>query len=162
MQLSTLVYLKKDNHYLMLHRIKKQHDINEGKWIGVGGKLEAGEDFVSCMKREVKEETGLNVNTFRNCGMITFIYNHDFVEHIALFECEDFSGTLISDCNEGILQWIPINKLHDLNLWQGDHIFLDLMQTQHDYFYLTLVYENDNCVSVSLNGLPLELKNYLK
>ena len=59
MRNTTLCYLERDGQYLMLHRVKKSHDVNHGKWIGVGGKFEFQESPEDCLLREVREESGL-------------------------------------------------------------------------------------------------------
>ena len=139
-ELTTLCYLEKDDTYLMLHRVKKKEDINKGKWIGVGGHLEGNETPGECLIREVKEETGLTLHSFRYRGIITFVYG-EIVEYMFLFTSADFSGEL-SDCDEGVLQWIPKNKVADLELWAGDRIFLKLLADDEEFFSLKLVYDD--------------------
>lgn len=129
---TTLIYLKKDNKYLMLHRTKKENDINENKWLGIGGKLEPNETADECIKREVKEETGLDLISFKRRGYIMFYNTKCVTEKIYLYESSDFSGDII-DCNEGDLSWVPIDKVMDLNLWDGDRVFLkELINTNND------------------------------
>ena len=132
--ITTLCYLEKDNKYLMLHRIKKQNDINHGKWIGVGGKLEKDETLEQCLYREVKEETGLTLLDYEYRGIVT---------------SKNFTGEL-QECSEGDLKWIDKDKIFNLNLWEGDKIFLDLLKQDTKFFYLTLNYENNNLLSSDL------------
>lgn len=143
MTLTTLCYLIKDNKYLMLHRTKKEHDINSGKYIGVGGHIEEGESPLDCIKREVKEETDLTLNSARYRGHITFVMG-DETEYAHLFTSEDFTGTLNTDCSEGELSWVDIDKVLDLNLWEGDRVFLKLLNERQDFFSLKLVYDKDD------------------
>ena len=140
MILTTLCYLIKDNKYLMLHRTKKEHDINSGKYIGVGGHVENCESPVDCIKREVLEETGLVLNSVRNRGFITFVLG-DETEHTFLFTSDDFEGELTTNCYEGELSWVDIDKVKDLNIWDGDNVFLKLLKEREDFFSLKLIYD---------------------
>ena len=101
MEITTLCYIEKDNKYLMLKRIKKKEDINKGKWIGVGGHFEEGESPEECICREVLEETGLTLTSYKARGILTFVQNKTFTEYIWLFTADEFEGELI-ECNEGI------------------------------------------------------------
>lgn len=147
--LTTVCYLQKDNKYLMLYRNKKKLDVNKGKWIGVGGKLEEGETPEICIKREIKEETGYTANTCKERGLVVFNYNENPSEFMYLYTCDDFSGEMI-ECKEGDLKWIAENEVKELNLWEGDKIFIDLIQNNAPYFFLTLNYNNDELVSHEL------------
>lgn len=126
MFLTTLCYIEKDDCYLMLHRVKKENDLNHDKWIGVGGKFEAEEMPEECMMREVKEETGLTLTSYRARGVITFISNEWGTEYMHLFTADQFTGE-ITDCDEGELVWVPKKEIKDLKLWEGDKIFLRLL-----------------------------------
>lgn len=156
MKLSTLCYLMKDNQMLMLHRVKKKEDVNKGKWIGVGGKFEKNEDPYECAVREIKEETSFTANTLIPRGIVTFCYNSDEPEYMHLFTCEDFSGEMTEECNEGILKWVGKDQVMSLNLWEGDRIFLKLLQESEDYFLLKLVYHNDDLMEAYLNGKRIQ------
>ena len=151
MTLTTLCYLIKDNKYLMLHRTKKEHDINAGKYIGVGGHVEEGESPTDCIKREVFEETGLILKSVKMRGYITFVMG-DETEHAILFTSDDFSGQMVSECNEGELTWVDIDKVMDLNLWEGDKAFLKTLMSQDqdrkcEFFSIKLVYDShDNLI----------------
>ena len=148
---TTLVYIEKDNKYLMLHRTKKQNDVNKDKWIGVGGKFEQGESPEECAAREAKEETGLTIKpVFR--GIVTFLYNDNDAEYMFLFTAKEFSGSIKESCDEGELKWIEKSKLSELSLWEGDKIFLRLLEMCNDVFLLTLVYKDDALLSAILNG----------
>ncbi len=142
---TTLCYIKKDNQYLMLHRTKKENDINEGKWIGVGGKFEENETPEECMLREVQEETGLTLTEYRLRGVITFISNEWITEYMYLFDASGFQGEL-QECDEGDLQWIPQEELLNLNLWEGDKIFLRKLLKDDRFFTLKVRYEGENLV----------------
>ena len=138
----------------MLHRVKKENDINRDKWIGVGGHFEHGESPEDCLLREVNEETGLTLNDWSFRGIITFVYNDDPAEYMCLYESDDFSGQ-IKECDEGVLEWIKISDLLNLELWEGDKIFLNLMQDKNQpFFSLKLVYKDSNLIECFLDGKP--------
>lgn len=143
MTLTTLCYLIKDNKYLMLHRTKKEQDINAGKYIGVGGHVEEGESPLDCVKREVLEETGLTIGNVKCRGHITFVLG-DETEYTFLYTCKDFTGELVNDCSEGELSWVAIDKVFDLDLWEGDRVFLKLLQEEDKIFFLKLIYDKDD------------------
>ena len=146
MEITTLCYIEKDNKYLMLKRVKKKEDINKGKWIGVGGHFEEGESPEECVCREVLEETGLRLKSYKVRGILTFVQNKTFTEYIWLFTADEYEGELI-ECDEGILEWIDKYKLSELELWEGDRIFLELLNTQEEFFSLKLEYEGDKLVN---------------
>ena len=126
--LSTLCYIERDGCYLMLHRTVKKNDVNKDKWIGVGGHFEAGESPEECVLREVKEETGYTLTSYRFRGLVTFLSYSDKgtdLEYMSLFTADGFEGEPIP-CDEGVLEWVPIEKVWDLNLWEGDKIFFRL------------------------------------
>ena len=143
MRNTTLCYLIKDNKYLMLHRNKKANDINEGKYIGVGGHVEEGESPLECIKREVLEETGYKIKSIRFRGLLTFVLG-DETEYSFLYTSDDFEGQQVEECSEGDLVWVDIDKVNDLNLWEGDGVFLELLKTRKDFFSLKLVYDRDD------------------
>ena len=151
-QLTTLCYIEKDDCYLMLHRISKENDINKDKWIGVGGHFETNESPEECLLREVKEETGLTLTSYRFRGIVTFATDKlPEAEYMHLFTADGFEGEL-TPCNEGILEWVPKNKLSELHLWEGDKIFLQLLEEDAPFFSLKLSYKKDRLVEVVLNG----------
>ena len=114
----------------MLHRIKKKNDVNEGKWIGVGGHFEADESPEECVLREVKEETGYTLTSYRFCGLVTFVSGDGVTEYMSLFHADGF-----------------------------DKIFLKLMAEKVPFFSLKLVYDgHDGLVSAVLNGTELDLE----
>lgn len=150
-QLTTLCYIEKDNKYLMLHRTTKANDENHDKWIGVGGHFEKGESPEDCLLREVKEETGLELNAFDFRGIVTFVSDENPAEYMCLYTAKEFSGTQIP-CSEGQLEWVEKSKITELNLWEGDKIFLDLLTKDVPFFSLKLVYKNGNLIHKELNG----------
>lgn len=154
-KLTTLCYIEKDHRYLMLHRVKKAHDINRDKYIGVGGHFERGESPEECLLREVREETGLTLLSYRMRGIITFLYGDDIVEYMHLFTADDFAGAL-TECDEGDLVWIDKDKVADLPVWEGDRIFLKLLQEDAPFFMLKLVYDKDDrLIEAMLDGRRL-------
>ncbi len=151
---TTLCYIQKDEKYLMLHRIKKQNDINKDKWIGIGGKFEEGESPEECALREVKEETGLSLKSYEYRGIVTFVSDDNFTEFMHIFWSNDFEGEII-DCDEGKLEWIEKSKLNDFEHWKGDEIFLDLIDKKVPFFSLKLVYKSGILLKAILNGKNL-------
>lgn len=152
MKNTTLCYVEQDGRYLMLHRVKKQNDLNEGKWIGVGGKFEEGESPEDCLLREVKEETGLTLTEYRLRGIVTFLSQKWESEYMFLYTATGFVGDLIP-CNEGNLEWVDIDKIESLPLWEGDKIFLKLLRENAPLFSLKLSYDmEDNLISAVLDG----------
>ena len=149
MVVSTLCYLEKDDKYLMLLRNKKEHDVNEGKWIGVGGKCEKGESPEECVIRETFEETGIKLESLKMRGVLTFSSEGWEDEYIFVFTSDKFSGS-ITDCNEGELRWIDKDKIMDLNLWDGDRIFLKIMLESDEFFSIKLSYKGDEIVDQQL------------
>ena len=151
MKQTTLCYLERGDEYLMLHRTKKKNDENHDKWIGVGGKFEAGESPEDCMHREILEETGLTVTDYRYRGIVTFVSDIYETEYMHLFTVTDWMGEA-RECDEGELAWIKKQKLFDLTLWQGDRIFLGLLQEDVPFFSLKLTYRGDELIEAILNG----------
>ncbi len=143
---TTLCYIEKNNKYLMLHRTKKENDMNTDKWIGIGGKLEAGETPLDCVIREAMEETGLSLINPAYRGVIYFRNSYYYDEDMHLYTCDNFTGE-IKECDEGDLEWIDKDALYDLTLWEGDKIFLDLIKNPSPFFELTLNYEKDKLIS---------------
>lgn len=152
---STLIYLERDGCYLMLHRTKKENDLNRDKWIGVGGKFEPGESPEECMLREAREETGLTLTRWRYRGLVTFVSDVWETEYMHLFTADAWTGTL-RDCDEGELEWVPKKDIPSLRLWEGDKLFLRLLDEEVPFFSLKLRYEGDALVLARLNGKPIE------
>lgn len=148
---TTLCYIEKDGKYLMLHRVKKVNDLNQDKWIGIGGKFEDKESPEECMIRETLEETGLNLINPEYRGILTFVSDKWPTEYIHLFYADKFSGELI-ECDEGNLEWVPINDIYSLPLWEGDKIFLKLIEDKVPFFSLKLQYEGETLINAVLNG----------
>ncbi|MCD7887465.1 MAG: 8-oxo-dGTP diphosphatase [Clostridiales bacterium] len=151
---TTLCYIEQNGCYLMLHRVKKKNDLNHDKWVGVGGKFEDGESPEECVCREALEETGLALVRPEYRGLVTFVSDRWETEYMHLFVAKEFSGTL-TDCDEGTLEWVPKERVGQLPLWEGDHIFLRLLDEAGPFFSLKLVYQGDTLVSAALNGEPI-------
>ena len=146
MKNTTLCYIEKEDSYLMLHRVKKVNDENQDKWIGVGGKMEAGESPEDCLLREVKEETGLTLTKYRYRGLVTFVSNQWGTEYMHLFTATEYEGEM-KECDEGNLEWVLKDKIEGLNLWEGDKIFFRLLNRDVPFFSLKLCYDEDRLVS---------------
>ncbi len=157
---TSLCYIEKDSKYLMLHRVKKENDLNRDKWIGIGGKFEFEESPEECNLRETLEETGLTLNSARYCGIVTFVSDKWGTEYMHLFHSDSFKGK-IKECNEGNLEWVEKSRIYSLPLWQGDKIFLKLIDQRVPFFSLKLVYEDETLKTAILNGEKLDLRNYL-
>lgn len=156
-ELSTLCYIEKDGKYLMLHRNVKKNDVNEGKWIGVGGHFEQDESPEECLLREVKEETGYTLTSYQYRAMVTFVSGTGVTEYMSLFTADGFEGQPIP-CNEGELEWVEISRIGQLNLWEGDRIFLRLLQERETFFSLKLVYDgHDKLIYAALDGDALKI-----
>ena len=155
MRNTTLCYIEQNGRYLMLHRAKKDQDLNRDKWIGIGGKFESGESPENCLLREVEEETGLQLDSWRYCGIVTFVSEEWGTEYMHLFHSDSFHGTL-RECGEGVLEWIDKSALQNLPaLWEGDRIFLRLMEEGGPFFSLKLCYRGDSLIGAELNGKEL-------
>lgn len=151
MKNTTLCYLEKDGCYLMLHRVKKHHDENAGLWIGVGGKFQDRESPEECVLRETLEETGLTLTDYQLRGIVTFVSDLWETEYMYLFTAEGFTGTL-RDCDEGVLEWVPKERVLELPHWEGDAIFLRLLAEDAPFFSLKLCYHGERLVFAALNG----------
>lgn len=151
MRNTTLCHIEKDGKYLMLHRIKKENDLNHDKWVGIGGKFEDKESPEECNLRETLEETGLTLNSSRYCGIVTFVSDKWETEYMHIFHSTSFSGD-IKECDEGTLEWVEIPEVYNLPLWEGDKIFLRLIEEKAPFFSLKLEYEGDRLVNAVLNG----------
>ncbi len=151
---TTLIYIERGGKYLMLHRTKKENDLNRDKWVGIGGKFEDKESPEDCALREAKEETGLTLTRYRYRGLVTFISDKWPTEYMHLFTADRFEGELI-DCDEGALEWVDKAKILSLPLWAGDRIFLDLIAQDAPFFSLKLRYEGERLAEAVLNGCAL-------
>ena len=150
MILSTLCYIEKNGKYLMLNRNKKEKDINKGKWIGVGGKFEYGESPEECVLREVKEETGLILKSYKLRCIVTYVSNYWETEYMFVFTSNDFEGQQTLDCDEGDLKWIDKESIVDLNTWEGDKIFIKKIQEDDTFFTIKFVYNGEKLQSYDL------------
>lgn len=153
--LTTLCYIEKNDSYLMLHRVKKEKDINKDKWIGVGGHFEAGESPEECLLRETREETGLTLTSWKLRGIITFGTDVQETEYMFLYTADGYEGTM-TECNEGTLEWVPKARMAQLPMWEGDRIFFRLLEEDADFFSLKMRYEGDRLAEAVLNGVPVE------
>lgn len=147
---TTLCYIEKDGAYLMIHRVKKMNDMNKDKWLGVGGKLEAGESPFDCARREIREECGIEVSELKYRGIITFVSDLYGTEYMHLFTATEYSGEICYECDEGNLEWVEKNRVRELPIWEGDKIFFDLLDSEQRFFSLKLCYEGDRLIGHSL------------
>ena len=157
MKNTTLCYIERGGQYLMLHRVKKENDLNHDKWVGVGGKFEVNESPDECLRREVLEETGLTLTDYRCRGVVTFVSDEWEGEYMYLYTATGFEGAL-RECDEGTLEWVPIEKVPSLPLWVGDKIFFRLLREDRAWFSLKLCYEGDKLVYAALDGEEISTK----
>lgn len=150
MKLATLCYIKQNGKTLMLHRVKKIGDYHKGKYNGIGGKFEEGESPENCAIREIFEETGLRAKSLKLRGMITFPM-FDMVDdwYTFIYTVDEFEGH-ITECNEGNLYWIDDDKILDLNLWEGDKVFLKWLDSDK-IFSAKFIYENGEFKDYTVN-----------
>lgn len=158
MRNTTLCHIEKDGCYLMLHRIKKENDLNRDKWIGIGGKFEDKESPEECNLREVYEETGLTLKDAEYRGIVTFVSDKWETEYMHIFYSDSFSGE-VKDCDEGVLEWVKKERLFSLPVWEGDKIFLRLLEENAPFFSLKLEYKGDILLKAVLNGKILDIKS---
>ena len=148
--LTTLCYMERDGKYLMLHRTKKENDINRDKYIGVGGHVEQGDSPEDCIVREVREETGYTLTRFRLRGLITFVMD-DVDEYSFLYTADGFTGKA-GECREGVLEWVEKARVCELPIWEGDRLMFALLDERKDVFSLKLCYEHDVLVKAYVDG----------
>lgn len=151
MKNTTLCYIEQNGCYLMLHRVKKENDLNRDKWVGIGGKFEEDESPEECLLRETREETGLRLTDYRLCGVVTFVSDRWEGEYMWLYHATGFEGTL-KDCDEGTLEWVPIRDVAKLPQWAGDRFFFEKMQQNVPFFTMKLRYEGETLAEAVLNG----------
>lgn len=153
--LTTLCYIEQEGKYLMLHRVKKEKDLNKDKWIGVGGHFEPGESPEECLLREVQEETGLKLTSWKFRGLVTFLSDGwPEAEYMCLYTADGFEGQMTS-CSEGTLEWVEKSRVLELPIWEGDKIFFRLLSEGRAFFSLKLRYEGEQLAEVVLDGEPL-------
>ena len=152
MRNTTLCHIERDGQYLMLRRNRKAVDENKDKWVGIGGKFQEGESPEDCLLREVREETGLTLLSWRFRGIVTFVSDEWGTEYMHLFTADRFTGSIRGDCEEGELHWIDRDELLSKNIWEGDRIFLRLLRGDAPFFSLKLRYEGDRLVEAVLDG----------
>ena len=151
MTTTTLCYIENNGKYLMLHRVKKHNDINEGKWIGVGGHVESQETPEECLVREVKEETGFTLISYRFRGLVTFVNSECESELMCVFTADGYTGEQI-ECDEGELCWVDKTMLPKLPMWEGDKVFLNLLLSGEERFFsVKLQYEGEKLVGKKIN-----------
>lgn len=151
MKRTTLCYIERGDQYLMLHRTRKQNDANHDKWLGIGGHIEPGETPMDCILRETREETGLTLLDCRYRGLVHFRSNQYADEEMYVFTATRFTGDIIP-CDEGDLEWIDKSHLMSLTLWEGDRIFLKLLDDGAEGFDLSLRYDGEKLISATLDG----------
>lgn len=160
--LTTLCYLEQDGKWLMMHRVKKEGDVNRDKWIGVGGHAERYESPEDCLIREVKEETGLELAGYRFRGIVTFALLGVETQYMCLYTADRWEGELSETCREGVLEWVEKERVPSLNLWAGDLVFFRLLELERPFFSLKLVYDRDVLLECVLDGKPLDYEGFLR
>lgn len=160
--LTTLCYLEKDDKYLMLHRVKKKNDVNQDKWIGVGGHALSYESPEDCLLREVQEETGLLLTDYRFRGIVTFALKDVETQYMCLYTANGWEGELDYNCPEGVLEWVAKEQITSLELWPGDKVFFKLIAQEHPFFSLKLSYDGDILEECVLDGKKLEWDGFLR
>lgn len=153
---TTLCYICRGDEILLLHRIKKENDANKDKWIGIGGKFEEGESPEECLVREVREETGLILRNWEYRGIVTFVSDQWETEYMHLFTSDQFEGEM-TDCPEGVPEWIKRKRFDSLPQWEGDKIFLRLLWQKEPFFSLKLKYKGEKLVFAALNGKEIKI-----
>ena len=143
MKNTTLCYIVRGDQVLMLHRVKKENDLNRDKWVGVGGKFEENESPEDCLRREVLEETGLTLTKWKYCGIVTFLSDKWEGEYMHLYRGDEFTGAL-KECDEGDLQWVSRDFMMQLPMWEGDPLFLAKMWNDDPFFSMKLRYEGEH------------------
>ena len=149
---TTLCYIERDGKYLLLHRVKKKNDVNEGKWVGIGGHFLPEESPEECLVREVREETGLTLTAYRFAGKIRFEAPPWPSEVMYLYHAMTEGGDTLPDCDEGNLAWVDKGEAAALPMWEGDRVFLSLMEAGGEPFSLLLRYDGDRLVEHRLGG----------
>ena len=152
---TTLCYIGRGDAYLLLHRVKKEGDLNRDKWIGLGGKCAEGESPEDCVLREAYEESGLTLTAYRYRGLVTFVSDRWPGEYMHLFTADAFEGE-IRDCDEGTLEWVKKSDVSSLPQWEGDKIFLRLIEEDAPFFSLKLRYEGETLAEAVLNGKKIK------
>lgn len=153
-KMTTLCYIEKDGRYLMLHRVKKENDMNHDKWVGIGGHFEDGESPEECLCREVSEETGLRLTEYRLRGIITFVSDRWQTEYMFLYTAAGYEGN-IGECSEGVLEWVDKLAVYSLPIWEGDRIFFRLLEQEEPFFSLKLRYKGETLIESILNNRAL-------
>ncbi len=152
--MTTLCYIENDDQYLMMHRVKKENDLNHDKWVGIGGHFEEEESPSECLLREVREETGLELTSYTPRGFITFVSDEWGTEYMHLYTADGYRGE-IGACDEGELCWVEKSKVYELPVWTGDKLFFSLLEKGEPYFFLKLQYQGDVLTGAWLNDKPV-------
>ena len=160
--LTTLCYLERDGKLLMLHRVKKKHDVNQDKWIGVGGHALAYESPEDCLLREVWEETGLILTDYRFRGIVTFALKGVETQYMCLYTATGWKGELNYNCPEGVLEWVEKDRIGELALWPGDRVFFRLLQEESPFFSLKLSYDGEVLEECVLDGKRVDWEKFLE
>ena len=160
--LTTLGYLERDGKLLMMHRVKKKNDVNQDKWIGIGGHALPYESPEDCLLREAFEETGLRLTDYRFRGLVTFALKGVETQYMCLYTASGWEGELNYDCPEGVLEWVPKEKIGGLKLWAGDRVFFKLLAEDRPFFSLKLLYNGDVLEECVLDGAVLDWKAFLE
>ncbi|MCH2174521.1 MAG: 8-oxo-dGTP diphosphatase [Lentisphaeria bacterium] len=149
-QNATLCYLRNQGDILMMHRVKKEQDYHKGKWNALGGKFEPGEVPSECARREIFEESGIQIDKLEFKGTIMFPNFDTKKDWLVFIYTAETTTRKFKESSEGELKWIPQSELLSLNLWEGDRIFIPWLNDKR-YFEAKFSYVNKKLVDYKVD-----------
>ena len=154
--IGTLGYvLSPDRQRVLMVRRSRDSDLHQGKYNGLGGKLEPDEDVVTCMVRELREEAGIEVTALRLRGTLSWPgFGKDGEDWFGfVFVVDSFTGTVPDHSDDGPLEWVELDRLEELPMWEGDRHFLPLVFGDGPAFHGIMPYQDGRPVSWSYTTL---------